>query len=343
MTNLAESIIQTRYHAALRGLISGFAMLPDQRIQHLNGDDLDAALVRPNAVVWLHFNARVSQARDWIARCQHLPEASRRFLLETDDRRRLERTGDSLMGVISDIRYDFGLDFDPEQIAALRFHLDRGCLISTRRQPCSAADQLRTEINNGRYFDSPAKLMIHLFESQVAKLDETTARIRSLLDDIEDQVLAGRIRGQHVQLGGIRRLAVRLNHHFGPEHRMLQRLCRRPPDWFGEVDNMALLDVVEEFRELVDDLTETQERAKLLQEELAARLAEQTNNNLYILSLFTALLLPPSLIAGIFGMNVVGVPGVQDGSEMAFWWVILGMMAVSVLVLMILLYLRRWY
>ena len=104
---------------------------------------------------------------------------------------------------------------------------------------------------------------------------------------------------------------------------------------------MALLDVVEEFRELVDDLTETQERAKLLQEELAARLAEQTNNNLYILSLFTALLLPPSLIAGIFGMNVVGVPGVQDGSEMAFWWVMLGMMAVSLLVLII-LYLRRF-
>jgi len=43
-----------------------------------------------------------------------------------------------------------------------------------------------------------------------------------------------------------------------------------------------------------------------LQEELAARLAEQTNSNLYIVSLFTALLLPPSLIAGIFGMNVVG-------------------------------------
>ncbi len=123
---------------------------------------------------------------------------------------------------------------------------------------------------------------------------------------------------------------------------MLQRLCRRPPGWFGEADNLALLDVVEDFRELVDDLTETQERAKLLQEELAARVAEQTNNNLYILSLFTALLLPPSLIAGIFGMNVVGVPGVQDGSEMAFWWVMLGMAAVSGLILL-LLRLRRLF
>jgi zinc transporter len=341
MTHNAESLLETQFHPAFHGLICGFAMLSDQQIQHLTADDLDAALARPNAVVWLHFNARVGHARDWITSCEHLTKASRRFLLDTDDRKRLERRGDCLTGVISDIRYDFGLDFDPEQIAALRFHLDRGCLISTRREPCSAADQLRTEINNGRHFDSPAKLMIHLFELQVAKLNETAARVRGMLDDIEDQVLVGQMRGQHVQLGGIRRLAVRLNHHFGPEHRMLQRLCRRPPEWFGEVDNAALQDAAEEFRELVEDLAETQERAKLLQEELAARTAEQTSNNLYILSLFTALLLPPSLIAGIFGMNVVGVPGVQDGNEMAFWWVMLGMAAVSLLVLLI-LYLRRF-
>ena len=103
----------------------------------------------------------------------------------------------------------------------------------------------------------------------------------------------------------------------------------------------ALQDVAEEFRELVDDLAETQERAKLLQEELAARLVEQTNNNLYVLSLFTALLLPPSLIAGIFGMNVVGVPGVQNGNETTFWWVMLSMGAISLLVLLV-FFIRRF-
>ena len=162
-----------------------------------------------------------------------------------------------------------------------------------------------------------------------------------MLDTIEDQVLAGRTRGQQTPLGGIRRLAVRLRHHFAPEYRLLQQLCRRPPDWLSDTDHTALQETAEEFRELVEDVIETQERAKLLQDELAARIAEQTNHNLYILSFFTALLLPPSLIAGIFGMNVVGVPGVQDGSPMAFWWVVLGMMAVSLLVLLI-LYRRRF-
>ncbi len=336
----AKPLLETQFRPTLHGLICGFAMLPDRRVQHLAGNELNAAVARSAAVVWLHLNVRVGSARDWIARCERLPETSRRFLLAHDDRKQLEQTSDSLLGVISDLRHDFDSEFDPEHIAALRFHLDRNCLISTRSQPCSTADRLRTELKQGHYFVSTAQLLIYLFESQVAQLSETITRVRSQLDAIEDEVLAGQVRGQHTQLGGIRRLAVRLSHHFGPEHRMLQRLCRRPPAWFDEINNAALQDAAEEFRELVNDLSETQERAKLLQEELAARLVEQTNTNLYILYLFTALLLPPSLVAGIFGMNVIGVPGVQDGSPMAFWWVMLGMAAVSGLVLL-LLYWRR--
>ncbi|MCP5197115.1 MAG: hypothetical protein H6974_10070 [Gammaproteobacteria bacterium] len=313
-------------------------MLPDRRIQNLamGSEWLDQALTQADAVVWLHFNARVGQARNWINRCERLQEPLRRFLLENDERKRIERVGESYIGVLSDIRYDF--NFDPDEIATLRFYVDRGCLISTRLEPSNAADRLRTAIRQGRYFSSTAELMLFLFESQVAKLTETMEQVRDRLDVIEDQILAGQTRGQHVQLGMIRRQTVRLHHHFAPEYRMLQRLCRRPPSWFEESDRLAFQDVAEEFRELVDDMTETLERAKLLQEELSAHVAEKTGNNLYILSIFTALLLPPSLIAGIFGMNVAGLPGLQD--ENAFLWVMLGMLVVSLLVLLI-LYLRR--
>lgn len=337
MAQLETPVELPKHQVAMRGLIWGFAMLPDQCIQNLVGSEhLDQALTHADWVVWLHFNARIGQARNWIHGCERLQEPLRRFLLETDERKRIERVGEGYIGVLSDIRYDF--NFDPDEIATLRFYLDRGCLISTRLQPSNAADQLRTEIRQGRYFDSTAKLLLYLFESQVAKLTETTSQVRDRLDDIEDQVLAGQTRGQHVQLGMIRRQTVRLHHHFAPEHRMLQRLCRQPPEWFEKSDRLALQEVAEEFRELINDMTETLERAKLLQEELSARVAEKTGNNLYILSIFTALLLPPSLMAGIFGMNVAGLPGLQD--ENAFLWIMLGMAAVSLLILLV-LHLRR--
>ncbi len=75
-------------------------------------------------------------------------------------------------------------------------------------------------------------------------------------------------------------------------------------------------------------------RAKLLQEELAARNAEETNRNLFILSIVTTIFLPMTLITGIFGMNVAGLPGLED--ILAFWWVMLGMAAVALIALLLL-------
>lgn len=54
------------------------------------------------------------------------------------------------------------------------------------------------------------------------------------------------------------------------------------------------------------------ERAKLLQEELASRLAENTGRNLHVLSLLTAVLLPMTLVTGVFGMNVAHLPGANS-------------------------------
>jgi zinc transporter len=45
------------------------------------------------------------------------------------------------------------------------------------------------------------------------------------------------------------------------------------------------------------------DRARLLQEEMAARMAEVTNRRLLTLSVLTAAFLPATLVTGFFGMN----------------------------------------
>ena len=51
---------------------------------------------------------------------------------------------------------------------------------------------------------------------------------------------------------------------------------------------------------------------------MAAKLAERTNRHLYVLSMITALLLPPSLVAGLFGMNLPGLPFAHSTHGLAF-------------------------
>src|SRR5262249_36246816 len=75
------------------------------------------------------------------------------------------------------------------------------------------------------------------------------------------------------------------------------------------------------------DLDLLYERGRLLQEEIASRLGEQTNRNLYVLSIVTTIFLPMTLIVGLFGINVGGMPWLQD--YLGFWWVVLGMFAAA--------------
>jgi zinc transporter len=80
--------------------------------------------------------------------------------------------------------------------------------------------------------------------------------------------------------------------------------------------------------ELDHQIVEMRERSRLLQEELQLQIEAQGNESLRVLSVLTALLLPPTLVTGIFGMNVKGLPLTTDDS--GFLWAALMLASSSV-------------
>ena len=76
-------------------------------------------------------------------------------------------------------------------------------------------------------------------------------------------------------------------------------------------------------------MTALQERIKLLQEEIAAQINEQDNRSLFVLTTVSVLALPINIIAGLFGMNVGGIPLAHDN---AGFWVVVAIVASFTLV-----------
>jgi zinc transporter len=68
---------------------------------------------------------------------------------------------------------------------------------------------------------------------------------------------------------------------------------------------------------------------RLLQEELFALINEQTNRTLFVLTVVTVLALPLTIIPGLLGMNVGGVP--LRGHEGGFWLVLFVLILMTVL------------
>ncbi len=88
-----------------------------------------------------------------------------------------------------------------------------------------------------------------------------------------------------------------------------------------EEDAQSLQQSAEEFSLALRDMVGLQERVKLLEEEIADRVAEHTNWSVLILTAVTVIASPVNLISGLLGMNVGGIP--FRYYDKGFWIVIL--------------------
>lgn len=160
------------------------------------------------------------------------------------------------------------------------------------------------------------------------------------VDDIEESVLSDRRSEDRSELSAIRRQLAELRRHITPERRLLSQLNRLRPAWVPSSALEELTHALDELNDLHLTLETLYERAKLLQEEIASQMSEQMNRNLMALSILTALLMPATLVSGIFGMNVAGLPGLHD--EASFLMVMGVMGGLGVATVGLLKWLKIW-
>lgn len=147
-----------------------------------------------------------------------------------------------------------------------------------------------------------------------ARCDRAPAHLETQLDRVEDQILASSTQDERTSVKEVRRLVLALHR---PVLAMLL-LLRESEEDVEEAEApiaslpasavVALEEMTTRLGSLDQAVNATAERAKLLQEEIAAELVDQSNRSLRDLTVMTALMLPGTLVVGFFGMNTSGMP-----------------------------------
>ncbi len=269
-------------------------------------------------LLWLHFNLAQAATERWLKDHASLPLEFFEALHLGSRSTRIELIDDGLVAVINDVLH--GFSFDPSEISTLWMHVTPNIVISARRKPLKSVDRLRQSVQNGARITSTVELLTRLLRDQADVLMGIVRDAVARVDKVEDELLAGRLDNKRENLGMLRRVLVRLQRLMAPEPAALFRLLQRPPVWIAEDDLQDLRQSSEEFSAVLVDMASLQERIKLLQEEIAAMINEKSSRNLYTLTVLTVLALPINLIAGLFGMNVGGIPFADH--EAGFWMVI---------------------
>ena len=306
--------MEKAYGSDRNGLVCGYLFANGAPGQALSLDDAQTWLAQTTppdstAFVWLHFNLADASAQPWMHSHLNLVPEFFEALREGSRSTRIEDAADHLIAVVNDVAYEFS--FDPSEIASLWMTVGPRLAVSARTQPLRSIDRLRQAVNEGCLFNSAAALLNHLLHDQGDVLVRIVRDATLQVDGIEDSLQLGRLQPKRADLGKLRRVLVRLQRLLAPEPGALFRLLRQPPPWISAGDLEELRQSTEEFSLVLRDLAALQERIKLLQEEIAAQVGEQTNRSLFTLTVVTVLALPINIIAGLMGMNVGGIPLAQ--------------------------------
>ena len=335
MTLADASHLSTLDQRADDGLICGYHFDAAGTARALNSTADAAQLMGSDLTgfVWLHMNLSHTASLRWLRAHAGLSESFFDALVDGSRSARIERDEDALFAVLNDVTFDFS--FDAQEVETLWVSVSKRLVVSARRRPLRSVDRLRTAVRRGVQLMSSVDLLDHLLRDQADELQRILRRASERLDDIEDEVLAGRHQRHGTELAGLRRLMVRLQRLLTPEPSALARVLARPPGWMSGDDLQQLTQANEEFSLVLRDIAALQDRIKLMQDESATKVAEENNRSLFMLTMVTVLALPINLTSGLFGMNVGGIPLAEAPS--GFWWmlgligVVTGMIAWRVL------------
>src|SRR5881409_4409594 len=295
------------------GPIWGYHFVPNQPARPITSEEGVEFLTAPgpalaNEFLWLHFSLSNVASEPWLRRYLTLPDTFYESLHSDVDATHLEQDADSLVARIHDVLFDFTFD---APVATTTLCVKPRVLVSAHLRPWRSIDQLRAEVQGGQVFRSPIEILARLLRDQANVLVDIVRKSKKRVGPMEEQLLAKRISVSRSELGTLRRMLVRLQRLLAPEPAAFFRLLSRPPDWITQDELQNLQQAAEKFSTAISDTAALVERVKQLQEELAALVNAQTNRTLFVLTIVTVLALPINLVAGLFGMNVGGIPLAQ--------------------------------
>lgn len=292
-------------------------------------------------VLWLHLDRTSAGVREWLQAHLEIPEPIAELLTSDATRPRAFRDGQTLVATLRGINFNPGAD--PEDMVSLQLWSDGRRVVTLRRHPQQSPTDLKHEIDAGRGPADAGALITSLAEHMVHRVNRVIVDMNDEIDRLEDADLdAADNRLLLDQIVAIRRSALALQRHMGPEHVALESIARDAPDWFEKHDRQEIGETIALLRRFIDDIDVSKESAVVLMDELRSRALARSEKTNRRLTLVATVFLPLSFFVGLFGINVGGMPWADLAGHPYGFWLVAGLCAAIGLVILLLFRLWKW-
>ncbi len=301
---MPTSELQYGIHPGLRfaSLLDGHGACRD-----LGWDDVRSWSI-DQGVLWLHLERDEEHARRWLREESGIDPVVVDALLAEEARPRVEDYDDALLIVLRGVnRHDRE---NPEDLVPVRIWIDRNRVISLRDKDhyLMALREIREALIKGKGPVGPGELFARIADRIMQHVEPVVSELEDDVDALShnfDRLETAEVRDK---LADYRRHAIQLRRYLAPQREALYRLQLEDATWLTRRDKVRIREVTDRTLRFLEDLDAIRDRTMILHEDLTALVSERIAQTSNRLTAITAMALPPTLLAGVYGMNLEGIP-----------------------------------
>ena len=287
-----------------------------------------------DGALWVHLERNSPNVAHWLSsHSGGLSQPTINALLAEETRPRVFHGNRGTVAIVRGV--NLNEDAHPEDMISLRLWSDGTRVISLRnRKLMSVRDVLTQLVDEASGPANAAELFERLISCLVMRMSETVSSYDDRLDDIETHMDIKKAATLRRALSEMRQDTILLRRHISPLREAMDNLLQNPPKWLDTTSRMHLRESIDRLLRYVESLDTARERSMVIKDDIANQLSESTNRTLYVLSIISAIFLPLGFLTGLLGINVGGMPGMDN--PYAFWisaFVMTTIVAVEIVVL----------
>lgn len=267
---------------------------------------------------WLHFDFTREGAQQWLVHDSGLNDIASSALMTLETRPRAINRGDNMLLALRGVNQNPGSE--PDDMVSVRIWTDGKQVISTRKRVLQSTLDLLEDLNGGVGPANAPSMLIQWIDKITQRMSDTVDNLEEQVDDLEERVVAGEVKSVRLDLASLRKQCITLRRYLAPQREAMIRLAAEPVSWLGELDRLRLREINDRLIRHIEDIDAVRERAAAAHDELLTQMSEEINRRSYVFTVVATIFLPLGFFTGLMGINVGGMPGVEE--DMAFWFVV---------------------
>jgi zinc transporter len=289
----------------------GIAMLLDGKggARELSDDEV-ARWTAADGLLWVDIDQGNKKAQDWLIRGSGIERRVTSILLagETRPRSLIEEGG--LIVIMRGINMNPGAV--PDDMVAVRLWMEKNRIVTSWRRKMFSVADVRDALAGGKGPETAGEFLVELTSRLTVRIGAAVENIEQLLEGLDSSLSEGDTEVVRKSLSIVRRQAAAIRRHLAPQRDALDRMARSTSGLLSDREVFNLREEGDQLTRHIEDLDLARENALVTQEELMNRVALEQNSRMYLLSVVAAIFLPLTFVTGMLGMNVAGLPGIEN-------------------------------